>query len=346
MINLIRDRESWCSALEEAAHSDFYHTHDYHRISALEEESPVLIEYREGDKRILLPLLVRLIPGTDMKDATSVYGYAGPIGINLGGRFDNTRFRQELTELLKWNQIVTVFSRLNPFIPYQSEILRDMGRINTPGKIVYLDLTRGEDQHWSEYSRRLRTYINKSRREYSVERAGSKAQILEFIDMYHANMGRVGAKERYFFEEDYFCGLLRSPDFTTEVLLARRKQDGQYAGGALFVKRKKIVQYHLAGAREDTLNLNPIKLLIDEMRRDAMRQGYTYLNLGGGVGNQEDSLFHFKSSFSKDFLNFNLWNFVVDQKIYRDLVVATKGACEKLGQDCKDFFPCYRCELV
>ncbi|MGB5355794.1 MAG: hypothetical protein WBN11_03790, partial [Eudoraea sp.] len=107
-----------------------------------------------------------------------------------------------------------------------------------------------------------------------------------------------------------------------------------------------IVQYHLAGAREDYLNKYPLKMLIDEMRIIATKEGFHFLNLGGGVGNKEDSLFHFKSGFSKDFKQFKLWKYIVNQTVYEELVSKKEAlACRKFWKNCNDFFPCYRCDI-
>ena len=345
MIKLIRDKDEWCAAVKAAIHSDFYHTYDYHHLSRKEDESPILIEYKEGDKSIALPLLIRNIPDTEFKDATSVYGYPGPIGVHLEDGFDNKKFREELIQLFNWNKIISVFSRLNPFIPQQSEILKGMGDISSPGKVVYIDLSKSPDQHWGEYSRRLKTYINKSRREYSIHSATTRSEVLQFIEMYYGNMKRVNAHENYFFEEDYFFDLLKSKDFQAEIKLASKRSDGEIVGGALFIKKKRIVQYHLSGAKDSTLKLNPIKMLIDEMRLEATHEGYKSFNLGGGVGNQEDSLFRFKSSYSKEYKDFNLWKFVVNTEAYDELVTKFKsGVCQKFVKNCNDFFPCYRCD--
>jgi lipid II:glycine glycyltransferase (peptidoglycan interpeptide bridge formation enzyme) len=261
--------------------------------------------------------------------------------------FDNAKFRREFIEFLKWNNVVTVFSRLNPFIPLQKHILKGLGNTTSPGKVVNIDLTKDDSQLWSEYNRRLKSYINKSRREYTVLETQTEAVVRDFIDMYYGNMRRVNAQERYFFKEDYFFDLFKSKDFEAKLLMASKKSTGESMGGALFIKKRKIVQYHLSGARESVLGLNPIKLLIDEMRREASREGFTYFNLGGGVGNQEDSLFRFKSGFSKDFKDFMLWKFVVDENVYNELVQRFKsGVCERISSKCNDFFPCYRCELV
>src|SRR5690606_13512283 len=90
--------------------------------------------------------------------------------------------------------------------------------------------------------------------------------------------------------------------------------------GAMFLKNNHIVQYHLAGCIDEYLHLNAVKLLIDEARIMASNEKYTYFNLGGGKGAKEDSLFYFKSGFSKDFKPFSLWKYIVNHEVYFDMV--------------------------
>ena len=55
------------------------------------------------------------------------------------------------------------------------------------------------------------------------------------------------------------------------------------------------------------------------MRVNATNQGFKYYNLGGGLGGKEDSLFKYKSSFSKDFRDFQIWRYEVNKKAYDEL---------------------------
>ncbi len=76
------------------------------------------------------------------------------------------------------------------------------------------------------------------------------------------------------------------------------------------------------------------------MRIRGNRENYSYLNLGGGVGAKEDSLFYFKSGFSKNTASFKVWKYIVNQLVYDELVQRGKdvGKHEKFVQ----FFPHYR----
>lgn len=347
MIELIENKKEWVAVIESACESDFYQTYDYHSSSKNKNEHPILIKYQDEHASIALPLLIRKIEGTPYRDATSVYGYSGPFTSNLSPGYDNSIFARELSELFLDNGIISVFSRLNPFIPHQKEVLRGLGSTSSPGNVVYIDLKKDPEGQRAAYNKRLKTYINKSRRLYTIKKATERAEILQFIALYYENMKRVQAREHYFFKEAYFFDLLASKDFKAEILLAIDNQSGAIIGGGLFLKHKRIVQYHLSGAREEYLKLNPIKFLIDEMRERATKEGYYYFNLGGGVGNKEDSLFHFKSGFSRDSRPFELWKYVVNEDVYQDLVHEKKninGANNMV--ECGEFFPIYRCDQL
>ena len=94
------------------------------------------------------------------------------------------------------------------------------------------------------------------------------------------------------------------------------------------------MQYHLAGTKEDFIAEAPMKLILDEARLIGNGTTANCLHLGGGVGGQDtDSLFRFKSAFSKDFKQFSVWKFIINEKIYEDL------SKDKVRTD---FFPLYR----
>ncbi|MCB0450807.1 MAG: peptidoglycan bridge formation glycyltransferase FemA/FemB family protein [Confluentibacter sp.] len=305
--------------------------------SKAENKTPLLLKYEENDVLIAIPLLVRKIPNTKYVDATSVYGYAGPISKGITATFDPSNFNRALMEYFSKNNYVSVFSRLNPFIENQCALLSNLGIIQNQGKIVNIDLNLSLEDQRSSFRNRLKTHINKSRRLCTVRKAETIADIKSYIDIYHENMDRVKAKKLYYFDEAYFENLLKSTNYKSTILLAIEKETGQIIAGSMFFITNGIVQYHLSGTKNGFLHLTPTKLLIDEMRIIATNNGCKFFNLGGGLGGRDDdSLFDFKSSFSKDFKEFKLWKYIVKQDVYDDLV-AKKGVPED-----SDFFPLYR----
>lgn len=345
MVEIISNKKDWNELLLMVDIHDFYHTYDYHNISKKEDEKPVLIKYSENDKLIVIPFLLREISGSHFHDFTSVYGYAGPLTKNIDADFDNSIFFKEMNDYFNNNNIISVFSRLNPFIPNQKICLRNFGEVSSLSHIVNIDVTQDLEIQKQSYHKRLRTHINKARRECYIKTAETKDEVMAYIDLYYANMERVNAKKDYFFDHEYFFQLLDSKDFNTRILLAIKKETQKIIAGAMFIETNKIVQYHLSGSDFEYLNLFPIKLLIDEMRIIASNENCKFFNLGGGVGSKEDSLFHFKSSFSQDFKNFTIWKCVSDIEKYEALIVEKmKPNCDNFVKNCTNFFPCYRCK--
>lgn len=336
MIEIIREEKAWNNALEDVDTYDFYHTYQYHQLSNIEDDIPILIKYTEQDILIAIPFLLRKIKGSDFRDLTSVYGYSGPLSSNIPRKFNNAKFRDAFFKCMMDSGIVSVFSRLNPYIPNQDIILKNLGDTIYHGVVVNVDLWLSQDQQKKQYSSRLRTHINKSRRNCDLKYAETEEEIDEFIDIYYENMKRVNADKGYFFSRAYFKNLLLSNKFKPYLLLALNKENREIIGGCLFVITNNIVQYHLGATRSDSLQLMPTKLLLDEIRLVGNKEGGRYFNLGGGVGAVKDSLYDFKFSYSKDVKDFKLWKYIVDFENYFSLVSPAQA------QENISFFPRYR----
>ena len=343
MIEIIEDAESWRRAISKFPDRDFYHTWEYHSISKAEGELPVLLYYEEENRAIGLPFLKRSISNSEWFDLTSVYGYAGPLSYNIGSDFDNAAYQKALLNFLREEKIVSVFSRLNAFIPYQNEILRGIGKVETLGPMVSIDLTKDLEEQRRNYSKTTKRYVNRLRRLCNVVKSSSREDIAKFIELYYGTMDRVDARAGYYFEEDYFYRFLESKEFQTDLMFAQLKETGELICGALMIKTNDIVQYHLSGTQREYLPLTPLRILIDEARIEASQEGRRHFNLGGGLGSQEDSLFYFKSSFSKNIQDFSIWKYVVNAKVYEDLCDSKRAEIsEGTSLEESNFFPLYR----
>lgn len=344
-MRIVTTKKEWGAVLDRIPKYDVYHTHEYHQISKKSDEKPILVVYENNDSLVAIPLILQAIRDTAYNDATSAYGYCGPISKNIGPDFDSYHFASNLKQFFLHMGVASVFSRLNPFIANQEAVLENSGTIESLGKVINIDLTKNLKDQCKAYNPRLKTYINKCRRNYLIKEAGSEREIKKLVSIYYENMLRVNAKDQYFFPGSYFLNLLKSSEFETKFLLAYDRANGKLAGGAIFTMVNDIVQYHLSGVRKEYLKLNPIKVLIDDMRIKATDKGFKYFNLGGGVGNNQDSLFRFKSGYSKDFKSFKIWKYIVDQQVYDKLVADRHMECGYDSKSCQKFFPCYRCVL-
>ena len=198
-IEIIKSKIEWDNFLKEVENYDFYHTYDYNSLSKSDNETPILLKYKENDVLIGIPLLLRNIPNTQYKDETCVYGYLGPISKNIPDGFDNSQFKEVLFKYLNKNNIITVFSRFNPYIKNQHLILNNIGLLINKGQVVNINIQLDLEKQEAEINKRLKTYINTSRRSCSVRMASTKKDIQEFMNIYHENMDRVSTKELILF---------------------------------------------------------------------------------------------------------------------------------------------------
>jgi lipid II:glycine glycyltransferase (peptidoglycan interpeptide bridge formation enzyme) len=312
--------------------------------------------YEEGCYTIALPLLLRAVeqvPGLEQSgiecyDATSVYGYAGPLTSHPEVPPEVIRnFQCHLAQEFQKHHIVAAFSRLHPLFPQQRALLDGLGECVALSSTVAIDLTLPLDQQRALYRSNHKRDINKLRRQGVTCVHGTTPIYLDaLINIYHETMRRVDAVDSYFFERDYFEQLVDMLGTGGYIFVCCMDDTPICAG--LFTLMQGIVQYHLGGTRTEFLPLAPSKLLFDTVRLWANEQSAQVLHLGGGVGSREDSLFRFKAGFSDTRHEFAIWRWVVQPEAYHRL--NTKREMWLLEQGLQptssSFFPFYRCAAI
>lgn len=323
----------WTEMVKQAAVYDFHHTAYFHKIDTAFTSK--LLLFSDDKNFIELPIVIRPIEDTGFYDITSVYGYAGPLY-----KFEDNYNPAELLSFFKTNfvafcneqNIVSVFSRLHPLID-QKPMIEGLGEMVDLNKTVSIDLTKSADEQRKEYRKSLKSELNQlGRKEIFVKEAGNQHETDQFISIYYETMDRVHAAPNYYFSKEYFYEFLNNPDFESKLLIAVK--DEKVIAGAIFTLTEKIMQYHLAGTTEEFIRETPMKLILNEARLLGNQTTAENLHLGGGVGGQDDdSLFRFKSAFSKNFKQFSVWKYIVNQKVYDELSKDKTHA---------SFFPLYR----
>ena len=205
-IDVLTTREggSWMKVLERCVTYDFYHLPQYHVLAeeAGEGEAQMFF-YTEGDYAIALPLLLRTVEGarfsepagTCWRDATSVYGYAGPLCSHPDIPNAVARnFRSALQERLLELRVVAVFSRLHPLFS-QHALLTGIGECRVLAHTVSIDLTLTPEVQHSRFRKNHKEGINRLRRLGMSCMHDRDGQYLEdFIRIYHQTM-RTGRGE-------------------------------------------------------------------------------------------------------------------------------------------------------
>lgn len=308
---------AWTDALERVRH-DVYHLPSYVTQDArLSGGTPAAFRYDEADHVLLLPLVLRPIPGTGLRDALSPYGYPGPISdVPPTSTGFWARAARAMVEMLRTHDVVTVFTRLHPLLPAPLVSLERVGTVVHHGETVSIDLTLSPEQIWQQTHRTHRNQINKASRA-GVRIAFDDWDLLDdWIGTYHATMRRVGATDFYFFDRDHFHRLRGA--LGDDVHLAVALHDDGVLGGNLFFERGGIMHTHLQSTRDGQVWWAD-KLLYHEVRLWGRTRGNHVYHLGGGVGGADDSLFRYKAAFASGRQPFHTWRVITDRIAFENL---------------------------
>jgi hypothetical protein len=336
---------------------DFYHLPWYHAQAERHGEGVArLFVHEEGDHLIALLLLVRSVrsaPGlthapTGWQDATSVYGYAGPLASSPQVPVRAVRgFQAALTRALREEQVVAVFSRLHPLIP-QAPLLTGLGLCRLTAQTVAIDLAPPPEVQRARYRKNHKCGINRLRRLGACCRHDPEFRYLDaFIDIYHSTMRRVGAAPHFYFPQSYFQDLVSHG--APHVHLFACLLQARVVSAGLFLECDGIVQYHLGGTLDEYLALAPSKLIVDSVRLWAHERGRRTFHLGGGATDRpDDPLLRFKTGFSDRTHDFLTWRWVVDPAAFAQLVEWSDRWNERheLRRPSAEYFPPYRAPTV
>jgi hypothetical protein len=287
------------------------------------------------DAELVAPLIVREIPGTDLRDAISPYGYPGLVP--RCGRTSSRYARRSTTSSAEggvssatidpaevdWSAtgLVSIFLRHTlgeP--PLAGAVERNVVQIADPALPAK---RRGSD----------RNRINKN------VRAGYRVAIVPgpdttpdqragFLAAYEQTMRRAGAGERYFFGAAWFDRVLESP---LAWLALAAAPDAAAAAASIAVRSDGFLHYFLSGSADARLADSPMKNVVAALAELSVELGLP-LNLGGGLA-RGDALEEFKRGFANR-----------EQPWHVSEIVCDRAAYDRLagGRDAAGFFPAYR----
>ena len=294
---------------EAAADAEFFRSRQF--LDAEGATHTLQIE-RDGGA-LLAPLVVREVPGTDARDATSPYGYPGFSGSVEGldpGSID-------------WNAagLVSVFIRhALGRSPLAGASERNIVQIADPG---LPPKSRPSDR------RQVRRNLEAG---YTLELvAGSETtaeQRAGFRQAYEQTMRRTDAAPHYFFDAAYFDRIL-APDRTWLALACA--PGGDVAAASIATVSDGYLHYYLSGSADPHLRDSPMKNVVARLVDHAAELDLP-LNLGGGIA-PGDALEEFKRGFANRQLAWTTSELVCDEEKYAEL---------SAGRETGAYFPAYR----
>lgn len=358
------DREAWAEKAA-ALPSDVFHSPEYlmafERCPAGETRAnfggkAYLFVYGDEDDFVIHPFFKRSLEDLPFYasvsqaqkpayDIASPYGYAGPIArvAHPGVEGDLWKgFLSEFHEFCVKDNIVSEFVRLNPFLENHKPLSSVAGGVKESGTVVHVDLTVGEEIIWKNMEKSNRNAVTKAKREkVEVSVTKNRGDVDEFYRGYNESMDRRGAKKMYYFPREFYNLLFDLLGKNISLFVA--KHEGKVTGASLFIEKGNFIHYFLSEARPETRYLGSSNLLLYEALLWAKEQGYKTFNLGGGY-QTGDSLFSFKSAFSKTTATFYTYRKVHDDHKYQALCAARDEYDKSIGKNLieSDYFPKYR----
>ncbi|MBF2064058.1 MAG: peptidoglycan bridge formation glycyltransferase FemA/FemB family protein [Calothrix sp. C42_A2020_038] len=341
----------WIYTLQKINH-DFYHLPDYFRLEASRSNTiPESIIFRDGNKIFFAPYLLRDCNDicnkvTDFFDIVSPYGYPGILLSDSALKAPDfvKRAIMEFKYSLKEKGVCSAFFRLHPII---NEKIIDVFPPNTftnNGETVSIDLTLSEAQLWNHTKPDRRNKINKCKKNGLTARMVNLLDYIDdFIDIYEETMQRVGAIDVYYdFNQQYCVNLKKILGDKLHLCIVENREEILSAG--LYAEYNGIVQALFGGTKTEYLKLSPSSLETNFVTLWAKERGNKLLHLGGGLGGTKNSLYEFKSGFSRMRHNFFTLRLIIDEEKYFYLASLKAKALnitvEKLLES--QFFPAYR----
>lgn len=343
----LEEREKWEFWMEKFPDIDIYYSPGYCEIYQENNEGTAkLFIYEDENGYVYYPFLLREINQLEVGsfldskyyDIITPYGYGGPVySLKDMGNLEKlkTCFFGAFENFCIQNNIVSEFVRFHPIIKnhlFCAEGLNPIAIRNT----VYMDIA-DYDTIWNNITSKNRNMIRKAEKNGIVIEQDNNLN--KFEELYYQTMDKNQAVDYYYFSHEYFANTMKYLNENIKIFNA--VLNGEIIASTMIMHRNKYLHYHLSGSRKDYIKLAPNNLLLYKVALWGMENGCKYFHLGGGYRGNDDSLFSFKKSFSKNgILDFYIGKKIHNKKVYELL---TKELQRLKGIDIDDgFFPLYR----
>ena len=324
----LSNKEEWNEYLRMIPNhnKDIYFTPEYYK--AYQENGDgkaICFVFEENSNIAIYPFLINEVPSSydfkGCKDIQSVYGYSGIIHNDIDNLETFSKlFFKSFYDYCQNEKIIAEFCRFHPLIKTEEfskgfiDIFEDRGT-------VVLDLSQNMQDIWDKsYSSINRNMIRKAIKNNIHISVSEKIEDFQsFFDIYNETMKNVNADNYYFFSDKYFSVFFDDLKDKSKLLLA--KIDDEIISGMLLMYSDNYAHYHLSGRKKEYSNLASNNLLLDTAIKIAKEMKCEYFHFGGGTSSDiKDSLFKFKSGFSKENKMFYIGKKIHNQEVYDQII--------------------------
>jgi len=298
---------------------DIYFEEKYVKLYETENNEALCFICEENNKKLLFPFLKRnfLYDGQIYSDFETAYGYGGPI-YNV---FDNEFILRSLISFRSYcidNNYIAGFVRFHPLLNNYTGF-NSIGKSFLDRHTIAVDLSLSEDDIWmKEIHTQNRSTIKKgikSGLKFIIDK--EYKYLNDFIKLYNSTMGKVDADTFFYFPDNYYSS------FKTDIknsFLGLVSLNDEILSAAIFFYSKEYGHYHLSGSDSNYLKVSPNNFMIYEASKVMKSLGVKKFHLGGGLNSDpHNSLYQFKSKFSRSRYDFYIGKSIFNQKIHKIL---------------------------
>lgn len=300
--------------------NDIYYRSEYAELYLDSSYSLFRFEYRDGDLVFFNLAIKRPIEQIGSAPCSEIY-YDLETPYGYGGFFTNCEnhdfVEQALSAYRKRCQderIIAEFIRFHPFnaSPCWYKDVFDLLIDDRP--VVIVDLSNSTEERWGKYNPKTRNILRKCAKTLVFQEA---EDIDKFEDLYTQTMLKNNADDFYFFDREYYQGLLALDG----VRLYQVSFGEKVIAMAFFMYGHELAHYHLSANDTNYLKLNGNYFMLDQAFDEARKLGANSFMLGGGrTPDSEDTLLRFKQKFSQRTERFHIAGMVHNREKYMEYV--------------------------
>lgn len=330
-----RDRVRWLELLREWPGPPFSCYPSYLELFAEPGEIPLLLTRSTSQGQMMLPVVLRAIPGeSEYIDAVVPYGYGSAYW--HGDPAIRERFWNDVRTWAADLHVVSLVVRLPPLRSERTDwpFARNPVMKNIVRKILPWDAM------WMDFEHKVRkNYKRAVGAGLAFRISGGLSALPEFLPVYVKTMHRNNAASRFLLTEGQLLSLGQELGDTCLVGIASLAND--VVAAELCLVDSSTLYSFLGGTRADHFDARPNDFLKCEIMKWAADHGITDYVLGGGLG-EEDGIFRYKRSFAPHgVVIFEVGEWIIDPFNYSRIL--TQRAVEATGWIPKpDFYPAYR----
>lgn len=315
--------------------------YDYVRLYSLGSGEPGLFFYIDGTSYFLMSMVINPIESfleSKYYDFETPYGYGGPVANSRDEQFQQKaweKFRSEAGD----RSIIAGFLRFDPCSENHLVNTPDYVKIWEECPVVVLDLNHSMQDIEKGYKSNARTNIRKAIKNGYKSYVDETGDLSVFKKIYHETMRRVSAKDSYFFGDEYFKLLETELSRNFDIIYIENQKGEKIAGGLILYSGETAI-IHLSACRNEDLRYGVPSLVRHACIEQIKQTGAKQINMGGGTtSSQDDPLFKFKSSFSRERSGFYIGSCLIDPNVYKQVCDEWK---ERGGVSHQSYFLKYR----